>query len=256
MKETVLIVDDSEEQLEIHKHYLEEKYQVICCSSGPQAIALVHESIPDVILMDIEMPVMNGTETMVRIRALKNCFNLPIIGLTGRTAKQSVLNFISRGGSGYLAKPIGKEALIENVERFIEQERSRATQKRILIIDDDQESLYIMKNYLIHDYYVTTLKTSTQILDYLRKYTPDLILLDYYMTPFNGASVYNIIRKFEKTEHTPIVFVTGSTDSSVLLECTGLQPAGIILKPIQKDLFLKKIKDIFVKQSEQSFTQE
>ena len=248
MGDTILLIDDSREQLDIYKQYLEDKYhQVICFESGMEALEYLESNKPSLILLDIEMPFMNGFEVLERIRALDGCYNLPVIGLTGRNEKSVVLTFLSKGADGYLVKPVTKENLIENIEKFLRQERVKEDKKNILLVDDDFESLRTHQTMLKNDYNVIALNSSKLALDYLLKHKPDLILLDYYMVPFNGISVFNMVRKLEQVKDVPIGFITGCTDNEILLECTKLQPAGIILKPVEKEKLLEKIAEMLGK---------
>lgn len=245
MEETILLIDDSREQLDICKQYLEEKYQqIVCFESGAEALEYLEKNKPSLILLDIEMPFMNGFEVLERIRGLDGCYNIPVIGLTGQKEKSVVLTFVSKGADGYLVKPVSKETLIDNIEKFLRQERQKEDQKKILLVDDDFESLRTHQTMLKEDYNVTALNSSKLALDYLLKHTPDLILLDYYMVPFNGISVFNMVRKLEQVKDVPIGFITGCTDNEILLECTKLKPAGIVLKPVGKEKLLKKIAEM------------
>lgn len=241
MNERILLIDDTKEQLEIYKHYLEKEYEVICCESGMEGLESIEQRVPSLILLDIEMPFMDGFEALDRIRATNGCYNIPVIGLTGKTEKSVVLSFISKGADGYLVKPVSKEILIQTIQKHLDQERKKEEQKKILLVDDDLEGLRIYQNYLKAEYNVTVLNSSKLAIEYLLKHKPDLILLDYLMYPFNGISVFNMIRKMEQVSDVPIGFITGCTDKDILLECTALQPAGIVLKPVDKEGLLSKV---------------
>ena len=245
MRERIVLIDDSTEQLEIYKHYLENDYEVICFESGMEGLESMEQKIPALILLDIEMPFMDGFEVLDRIRSMDGCYNVPVIGLTGKTEKSVVLSFMSKGADGYLVKPVSKENLLATVQKYLEQERKKEEQKKVLLVDDDLEELRIYQNYLKTEYNVTALNSSKLAMEYLLKYKPDLILLDYMMYPFNGISVYQMIQKLEQVKDVPIAFLTGCTDKEILLECTSLKPKGVILKPIDKEGLLEKVSQMF-----------
>jgi len=245
MLPVVVLVDDSKEQLEIHKKLLEDRYSVVCCESGLQAILYIEESVPAVVLLDIEMPHMDGFKTLERIRQTKDRMGIPIIGLTGQNTKSSVLKFIARGGDGYLIKPVKQEKLISTIEKYINHEDMITHDKNILIVDDDLSSLRITQGYLKDLYNVTTMCSGVLAMEYLSKHKPDLIILDYKMSPYTGISLFNMVHKMDGLEDVPIVFVTGVKDKDIIMECTVLQPAGIFLKPVSKLELITKIRDIF-----------
>ena len=239
-KGTILIVDDDEFQLEIHGKYLEEDYRVIKCPSGKKALEVVQRESIKLILLDIEMPGMDGFETLDRIRTLENGMHVPVIGLTGNSSKLSVLNFVSKGGNDYLIKPVMKENLLAKVEELLSCKEKHKFDKKILVVDDDPQSLLLIKAFLKDKYEVITLSSGKTALEYLNKYIPDLILLDYKMTPYNGVTMIKAIRKMNNMEDVPIAFITGADDEEVL-ECVLQKPAGVILKPIEKNLLCERV---------------
>ena len=244
MQRRVLIVDDSREQLEIFQEYLKDQYEVVCCENGVQAIRSIQETVPDVVLLDIEMPLLDGFDVLKKIRNLEKGLNIPVIGVTGQNSKSAVLKFISLGGNGYLIKPLSPQTLIENIEKYIKEEEQKAREKRILVVDDDMDALRIMQGFLKENYVVTALNSSKPAMDFLYKHKPHLILLDYYRAPDSGVSVFNMIRKLEMAKDVPIAFVTGATDRDILLECAALKPAGLILKPVNKEDLLQKVEQM------------
>lgn len=242
--ECVLIVDDSTEQLERHKQFLEDSYHILCCKSGTEAMDMLRAEAVDLILLDIEMPLMDGYEVLRQIRELNKGMNLAVVGLTGNKSRASVLKFISKGGTDYLIKPVTPEGLREKVAQVLLQERQNRERKKILIVDDELESLLLFKNLLKDSYHVTTLNAGKMAIDYLYKNKPDLILLDYHMAPFSGVSLFRMFRNMESAKDIPIAFITGCHDKDTIYECARLAPAGVFLKPVERGEFLGKIRGI------------
>lgn len=240
----ILIVDDSMEQLEMHRQYLSDSYRVVCCKSGEEALEHLGTEIPQLILLDIEMPMMDGFAVLEQIRQINNAMDLPVIGLTGNKSKASVLSFISKGGNDYLTKPVAREALREKVAAVLAQEAKRRELKKILIVDDELETLLLLKSLLKDTYSVTILNAGKMAIDYLYKNKADLILLDYHMTPFSGVSLFRMLQNLENAKDIPVAFITGCHDKESLLECARLKPAGVLLKPIEKGELLSRIREI------------
>lgn len=135
----------------------------------------------------------------------------------------------------------------ENQKFVLEQSNEISGRKHILIIDDDLNTLKTMRYYLQDAYKVTVVNSGKVAVDFLLKYTPDLILLDYMMPMFNGAAVLKIIKSREATKDIPVYFLTGQTDRSTVMECLSLKPAGYIIKPVAKDALLDKMAKAFEK---------
>ena len=134
-----------------------------------------------------------------------------------------------------------------NQKFVLEQSNEISGRKHILIIDDDLNTLKTLRYYLQDAYKVTVVNSGKVAVDFLLKYTPDLILLDYMMPMFNGAAVLKIIKSREATRDIPVYFLTGQTDRSTVMECLSLKPAGYIIKPVAKDALLDKMAQAFAK---------
>lgn len=129
----------------------------------------------------------------------------------------------------------------DNQNVVFEQTNGMSNRKHILIIDDDVNMLKTLRYYLQDAYKVTVINSGKVAIEFLLKYTPDLILLDYMMPMYNGAAVMKIIKSREATRDIPVFFLTGQTDKSTVMECLSLKPAGYIVKPVARDALLAKM---------------
>lgn len=103
---TILLVDDDKFNVEIFSHYLEmEEYRVLFAYNGKDAIKLCTQEKPDLIIMDIQMPGMNGLEVIRRIRVLPDFTAVPIIALTALVMDGDRENCLEAGADMYLSKP-------------------------------------------------------------------------------------------------------------------------------------------------------
>jgi len=120
-KARILVVDDIETNLEIVEAYLRDSgYRVDCVSSGLEAIQLLGSAHFDLILMDVQMPVMNGVTTTQRIRALPAPIgDIPIIAMTANVLPQQVRSFLEAGMNDHVGKPIERAKLYNNVRRWL-----------------------------------------------------------------------------------------------------------------------------------------
>ena len=130
---------------------------------------------------------------------------------------------------------------MENQNYILKQAGDEPNRRHILVIDDDVNMLKTLRLYLQDAYKVTVINSGKAAVDFLLKYTPDLILLDYMMPMFNGTAVFKIIKSREATKNIPVYFLTGQTDKATVMECLALKPAGYIVKPVAKDALLDKM---------------
>lgn len=128
---------------------------------------------------------------------------------------------------------------------IFEQSREMSNRKHILVIDDDPETLKTLRYYLQDRYKVSVVSSGKVAVEFLLKFIPDLILLDYLMPMYNGAAVLKIIKSREATKNIPVFFLTGQTDKATVMECLSLNPAGYIVKPVAKDALLAKLDAVF-----------
>lgn len=241
----VVLVDDDIITLEIHRKYLENLHAVYTFDNGQEALDCISDIKPDVILLDIEMPGMDGFEFLKKLHVMKDCAEIPVIGVTGQGDKITVLRFIGEGAAAYLMKPVEKQLLVDKVNEVLEKSNEQRNKKKVLLVDDEPESLLFYKSALEGDYSVVTLNSSKLALEYLQKYVPDLIILDYQMPLFNGRALYQMISKMERLAEVPVVFLTGTTEKEVLLECAAMQPRAVVLKSTGREGLLEKVRDIF-----------
>lgn len=115
----VLVVDDCVITLRFMEAMLEDTYRITVVSSGEQALKSIQKERPDVILLDYEMPGMNGKETFEKIRANKEICNIPVIFLTSVAVKEYIEAVLKMKPAGYLLKPADKEKLIATIESVV-----------------------------------------------------------------------------------------------------------------------------------------
>jgi two-component system, cell cycle response regulator DivK len=117
--ELVLIVDDNEKNLRLARDVLRAAgFRTLEASSGEEAVAAATEHLPDVILMDIRLPDIDGTEAAARLRREPRTAAIPIVALTSSAMKGDREWFLASGFDGYLEKPISVRELPDQVRGF------------------------------------------------------------------------------------------------------------------------------------------
>ncbi len=123
LKKKILVVDDSGAVLRSVKGWLEDKYQVILANSGAMAIKYLAMSRPDLILLDYEMPVCDGKQVLEMIRAESEFSNVPVVFLTNKNDRESVLSVSALRPEGYLLKTMEPAQIVQAVDQFFERKK-------------------------------------------------------------------------------------------------------------------------------------
>ncbi len=119
----VMVVDDSVTVRKVTTRFLErEGFDVITAKDGVDALRLLQEGLPDLMLLDIEMPRMDGFEVAKTVRSTKRWENLPIIMITSRTGDKHREHAESLGVNNYLGKPYQEDILLEAISEILDPE--------------------------------------------------------------------------------------------------------------------------------------
>ena len=118
LKKKILVVDDSGAVLRNVKGWLEEKYQVALANSGAMAIKYMTLNRPDLVLLDYEMPVVDGKQVLEMMRSEMEFSDIPVIFLTGKNDRESVMNVMDLKPEGYLLKTMPPQEIIQYIDEF------------------------------------------------------------------------------------------------------------------------------------------
>lgn len=117
---TILVIDDEQDIVELLAYNLEkEGYVVIKGYDGQQALEKIQDSRPDLVILDVMMPRMNGLDVCREIRKSTSTKHLPVIMLTARTSEHDQVAGLEIGADDYLAKPISPRVLIARVKTLL-----------------------------------------------------------------------------------------------------------------------------------------
>ena len=122
-KKKILVVDDSGAMLLNVKGWLEEQYQVILANSGAMAIKYLAMNRPDLVLLDYEMPVVDGKQVLEMIRSEHEFADIPVFFLTTKGDRESVMNVMALKPEGYLLKTMEPAQIIETINAFFEKRK-------------------------------------------------------------------------------------------------------------------------------------
>lgn len=115
----ILLVDDSATNLAMLTQTLEEEYETVGVTSGLRALRFLEKRTPDLILLDIEMPMMDGIQVLQKIREKPHLKNLPVIFLTARKDEKTVIEGFHLGIVDYIAKPFDREEMKRRIKKIL-----------------------------------------------------------------------------------------------------------------------------------------
>ena len=121
--ERVLVVEDNEKNLKLVRDVLEATgYRTLEATTGAQAIELAAEHTPDLVLMDIRLPDIDGAEALSRLRADERTASIPVLAVTAQAMQSDRERFLAAGFDSYLSKPVDVAELLQAVREHCSRE--------------------------------------------------------------------------------------------------------------------------------------
>jgi len=119
----ILIVEDNADNLAVLEAFLEDEYELVNAEDGKKGLDLALSQKPDLILLDISLPEMDGTEVLAQIRKIDEIKETPVIALTAHAMLGDKEKFLELGFNAYVSKPIvDDETLLELIETLIKKD--------------------------------------------------------------------------------------------------------------------------------------
>ena len=120
----VLVVEDNERNMKLFRDVLQASgYRTLEATTGERAVELVTEHRPDLVLMDIQLPDIDGVEALDRLRANERTASVPVLAVTAQAMEGDRQRFLAAGFDGYLSKPVNIADLVATVTRYCEGRR-------------------------------------------------------------------------------------------------------------------------------------
>jgi two-component system cell cycle response regulator DivK len=114
---TILIVEDAELNVDLLTQLLEDDYKLLIAKDGAQGVAMAEQNDPDLILMDISLPIMDGYEATRKIR--KRLQSTPIIGLSAHAMSGDAERAREAGCNDYMTKPLNEDLLLKKLKEYL-----------------------------------------------------------------------------------------------------------------------------------------
>ncbi|MBW1967413.1 MAG: response regulator [Deltaproteobacteria bacterium] len=170
VKQKILVVDDEEDILELLKFNLSrEGYQVLCAVSGEQALRLVRSENPDLIMLDLMLPGIDGLEVTRRLKNDPDTKNLPIVMLTAKGEEADIVTGLELGADDYITKPFSPRILIARIRAVLRRRIKGQTEETSVLRIHDIEIDPGRHEVLVNEKPVQLTFTEFGILNYLAR---------------------------------------------------------------------------------------
>ena len=252
----IIYVDDVQYSLVSVKKRLQEHYEVFPVESAIMLFKILEKIKPALILLDINMPDIDGYRTIERLKTDERYADIPVIFLSGNSDKENIVKGLGLGADDYVVKPFATSKLIECIKKLttphkqenLAHENEDDYKPHILVVDDVISTLKAVQFALQLRYHVYTLSKSEMVLDFLKEKKPDLILLDYLMPVLSGFTLIPMIRTLPEYKETPIIIITTEGTQDHVNEAMTIGASDFIVKPFKpKELNDKVAKHISIK---------
>ncbi|MFH1847269.1 MAG: response regulator [Candidatus Omnitrophota bacterium] len=255
---TILLIDDEKTFVEALKFQLEAKkgYAVITAHNGLEGLEKLKSIKPDVIILDINMPVMGGIEFCENICDDDGKTKYPVLVLTARANLEQL--FTELQVDGFISKPFEFDELLTKVEDILAKKEERIPlrkkvttehhSKRVLIVEEDEERLNkIAIAFLSGGYIVEVAKSGMEAFDEVMAELPDVILIRLGLSDLSGDLIAVKLRQISKTKDIPLVlYSTKDDDSGYAVAKKICSEAGIkkIIRTEDPVVLLREVEDV------------
>jgi len=136
-KRTILIVDDEEDIVElVQLNLVRGGYQTLACTTGEKALAIAESKRPDLVILDLMLPGIDGMEVCRRLKANPDTRQIPVLMLTAKGEEADVVAGLELGASDYVTKPFSGKVLIARVRRLLRSQEEETEDKSTIRVQD------------------------------------------------------------------------------------------------------------------------
>lgn len=252
----ILVIDDELSVKDAIKALLlDEGYNVLTAGSGQEGIELAKKELPNLILLDVMMPEINGYETCDILKKEESTKDIPVVFLTAKNTIRDELKGFDSGSLDFITKPFDPADLLKRVKIHFEISEnhdipvSNSDELKILIFESSPVLLRFFTSILTeHNFEVVSSKTSTGAATLSRTKKFDLFILDLLtQESMNGLNVCKYVKIHEKTKEVPIIITTTHVNKEIALRLKQMSIKHVLIKPITREVLLDKVFEIIQK---------
>ena len=247
MATRILVVDDNRFNRKLACDLLAlEGYEVQECEDAEQAWELLEAgSLPDLVLMDIALPGMDGLTLTRRLKAEPRFAALPVVAMTALVMKGDEEKALAAGCAGYITKPIDTRRLPAQVAQFLQAAQRERARLNVMIVEDHRIDLKLAGHSIELGGHVVLSSTSAEeALAQLQRGHPDVVLLDLNLPGMDGLSFVRLLKADADTRRLPIVAITAYPDTFQRNELLAAGCAAYLSKPVDMRSLIKELERV------------
>ena len=264
----ILSVDDSKMiHMVIGRAFKNYNVELSFASNGVEGLAVATREHPDLIILDVTMPVMDGVETLSKLKADPQMKEIPVIMLTAEAGKENVVKIARMGIRDYIIKPFTEQVLLERVGRVLDLQTKGQGEARNKTLEDTANVLVVDDKPAIVDqvrgafaqtsWKVISAAQCGEAIDLSSKEPPDVILINLALPEGAAFNFFQMMRANSKTKSVPVFGMSVKTASEEQARAQSIGFTGVITKPIDTgELFYRVCRAMNVDTSSRYFFTE
>src|SRR5215470_13792543 len=268
MTARVLVVDDILSNVKLLEAKLTAEYfEVMTAFNGQECLAKMEENVPDIVLLDVMMPGMDGFEVCRRIKANPKTAHVPVVMVTALDQPSDRVAGLDAGADDFLTKPVDDAALFARVRSLVrlkmmtDELRMRETTgqsmglvdpatslmddsipSRILIVEDRPESSAWLRSVLQAPHEVAAVETFEEALVRVRGSDYDLVIVSLGMRGFDGLRLCSQLRSLPEGRNVPILVVVSEGDRRKLHQALEMGVNDYLTRPIDQNELTARVR--------------
>ncbi len=255
---SILVVDDSRTTRNLLCETLKvNDYNVTPAANGKQALALMKVEQYDLILLDYEMPDMNGPDVLKIIHATDSLKHIPVIMCTSHIDPEHVNECISMGISDYIAKPLNLKVVRNRIWKCLLNHHLNKKPDRpsnlphsdmpatVLVVDDSKINAKVVARHIVSSGHEPVIANSgAEALEILHQNPIDIIMLDIVMPELDGFQVLERIKQDKTLKNIPIIMISSLDKTDEMGKCFELGADDYICKPFKAALLKLRLDSV------------
>jgi len=270
MSARVLVVDDILPNVKLLEAKLaSEYYDVLTATSGPEALDKVREDSPDIVLLDVMMPGMDGFEVCNEIKSDPQFSHIPVVMVTALTDSTDRVRGLQAGADDFLSKPLNDTALMARVRSLVRlkmtvdewrvrentatqlgvvEEKTSAMDEpvekaRVIVVEDQSyDSDKIIETLKQDNDEVTIVENGVDAMKKIAEYDYELMIISLDLESEDGLRLCSHLRSTERTRSIPILMVTAEGDMSRVAHGLEIGAHDYILRPVDGNELLARVR--------------
>ena len=270
MTARVLVVDDVPPNVKLLEAKLTSEYfDVLTAYSGPEALDVIAREHPDIVLLDVMMPGMDGFEVCRRIKSDKTTAHIPVVMVTALDQSSDRIIGLEAGADDFLTKPVQDLALFARVKSLVrlkvmlDELRNRETtgislgwetedatafelnlpqDGQILIVDEQERVVERIERALDGIGTLTYHPGSEDAAEKAREKNYDLIIVSLTMRNTDGLRVCSKLRSYDETRHVPILVMVDDGNTKLLVRALEMGVNDYVVRPVDRMEFVARVK--------------